>query len=83
MAQDEPLQFHFRYYYILYSIHQTISGFISSTICEEAIHYKKKIKHKEITGYLMLFILHTVKRLIFGGDLSWWIWRGPKNRQIK
>ena len=20
----------------------------------------------------------TVKRLIFGGDLSWWIWLGPK-----
>ena len=26
---------------------------------------------------------NTVKRLIFGGDLSWWIWLGPKNRQIK
>ena len=25
----------------------------------------------------------TVKRLIFGEDLSWWIWLGPKNRQIK
>ena len=36
-----------------------------------------KAENKQQFCYLI-----TVKRLIFG-DLSWWIWRGPKNRQIK
>ena len=31
----------------------------------------------------MLYLVTTVNRLIFGGDLSWLILLGPKNRQIK
>ena len=35
------------------------------------------------TGSMDCCLIYTVKRLIFGGDLSWWIWLGPKNHQVK